>query len=88
MVGRKLKMNDAKTEHILIGTQHQLAKCTNKSINVGDSLVQATYCVRNLDANFDKHTSIEKRIMKCRAAYAQLYNISKIRRYFDHQVQE
>ena len=48
MLSRKLKMNDAKTEYILSCTQQQLAKCTNTSINIGDSVVQATDCVHNV----------------------------------------
>ena len=41
MQSMKLKMNDSKTEYILIGTPQQLAKFTNTSY---------TDCVRNLCA--------------------------------------
>ena len=71
MVSMKLKMNDAKTEYILIGTKQQLAKCQNKSIKIGQSDIQAADCVRNLGAYFDNHMSMEHHIKtKCRAAYA------------------
>ena len=85
----KLKMNDSKTEYILIGTLQQLAKCTNTSINIRGNVAHASGCVRNLGAYFDKHMSMEQNIKsKCWAADAQLYNIGKIRKYLDHQSAE
>ena len=40
--------------------------------------------VRNLGSYIDKHMSMERHIkIKCQFAYAQLYNISKIRKYLD-----
>ena len=45
--------------------------------------------MQNFGAYFDKHMSMEQHInSKCRAAYAQLYNIGKIRKYLDHQSAE
>ena len=55
MLSMKLKMNDAKTEYIMIGTRQQLAKCANASITIGDSIIAASDSVRNLGAYFDKH---------------------------------
>jgi hypothetical protein len=84
MQSMKLKMNDAKTEYIVIGTPQQLAKCSETSITIGNSIIEASDFVRNLGAYFDKHMSMEHHInTKCRAAYAQLYNIGKIRKYLD-----
>ena len=84
-----LKMNDSKTEYILFGTPQQLAKCNKKSINIGDINVNASDCVRNLGACFDKHMYMEHNFKaKCRAAYAQLYNIGKIRKYLDQNSTE
>ena len=85
MLSMKLnKMNDTKTEYIIIGTRQQLAKCDNSSITIGDSTIQAADCIRNLGAHFDKHMSMEQHVkIKCRDAYAQLYNIGKIRKYLD-----
>ena len=86
MQGMKLKMNNSKTEYILFGTPQQLAKCTNTAINIGGYEAHALNCVRNLGAYFDKHMSMEERVkFKCRAAYAQLYNIVKIIKYLDQQ---
>ena len=84
MQGLKLKMNNSETEYILIGTLQQLAKCTNTAINIGGYEVHALNRVRNLGAYFDKHMSMEEHVkFKCRAAFAQLYNIGQIRKYLD-----
>ena len=77
----KLKLNNSKTEYIIIGTPQQLAQCTNTAINIGGYEVHALNCVRNLGAYFDKYMSMEDHVkFKCRAAYVQLYNIGKIRK--------
>ena len=86
MVGMKIKLNNSKTEYILIGTRQQLAKCINMTIDIGGDEVHALNCVRNVGAYFDKHMTMEQHVKsKCRAAYAQLYNIGKVRKYIDHQ---
>ena len=76
-------------EYILIGTPQQLAECTNMAINIGGNEIHALNCVRNLDTYFDKHMTMGQHVKsKCRAAYAQLYNIGKVRKYLDHQSAE
>ena len=48
MVVNKLKLNDSKTEIMLLGTHVQLSKVNLDSVNVGDTAVQPTSFVRNL----------------------------------------
>ena len=56
---------------------------------IGGYEVHALNSVRNLGAYFDKHMSMEEHVkFKCRAAYAQLYNIGKIRKYPDQHSTE
>ena len=89
MEGMTLKLNHFKTEYILIGIPQQLAKCTNMTINIEGNEIHALNCVRNLGTYFDKHVTMEQHVKsKCRAAYAQLYNIGKVRIYLDHQSEE
>ena len=65
----KLKLNNSKTEYILTCTPQQLAKCTNMAINIVGNEIHALNCVRNLDAYFDKHMTMEQHVkFKCRAA--------------------
>ena len=84
MQGNKLKINNSKTEYILIGTPQQQATCTNTAIDIGGYEVRALNCVRNLGAYFDYHMSMEEHVkFKCRAAFAQPDKIGKIRKYLD-----
>ena len=48
MEGINLKLNHSKMEYILIGTPQQLAKCTNRAINIGGNDIHALNCVQNL----------------------------------------
>ena len=67
-------MNDSKTGHIFIGTSHQLTKCSQSLITIGDRVMSPSNHVRNLGAYFDKHVSMAQHIkIKCQAAYAQQY---------------
>ena len=76
-------------EYILIGTAQQLTKCTNMVINIGSKEIHALSCVQNVGAYFDKYMTMEQHVKsKCRAAYAQLHNIGKVRTFLDHQSAE
>ena len=48
MLQDRLKLNDDKTEFIVIGTRQQLAKVNLDSLQVGESIVTAASKVRNL----------------------------------------
>ncbi len=78
--------NDSKTEYILIGTPHQLAKYSRSPITIADSVIPPCNHVHNLGANFDKHVCMEQHIkIKCQLSciYAQIYNIRMIHKYID-----
>ena len=81
-----LKLNEDKTEFILLGTNHQL-KHTNfpdMNIQIGESTINPTDMVRNIGAMFDSTLRMEKHIdMVCRSANFQLRNLGKIRKYLD-----
>ena len=85
----RLKMNDAKTEYMLVGTPQQLAKCETVHFKIGDCTIDPSDNVRNLGAYFDKHMSMSNHVkVKCCAAYAQLHNIAKIRKHLDQKTTE
>ena len=82
MLANKLKMNDGKTEFLIIGSQQQLDKIGFNSIRVGDSIVQCVDSVRDLGAYLDSTMCMEPHIdAKCGAAFRQLYSIRKIRKF-------
>ena len=58
MVQDKLRLNDAKTEFLIIGTRAQLNKVTISDLQVGEVKVFAVYSVRNLGAWFDANMNM------------------------------
>ena len=48
MIKDKLKVNDSKTEFILIGMRQQLAKVDIKGLVVGDATISPVTAVKNL----------------------------------------
>ena len=89
MLSFKLKMNDSKTEFLVIGSRQQLAKVNCNSIKVGDSMVQAVDNVRDLGAYLDKNMSMVTHInTKCRTACMHLYNLRRIRKYLSREATE
>ena len=51
-----LKLNDDKTEMLLIGSRQQLSKIALPGVNVGESLIAPATAVKDLGAVFDTHT--------------------------------
>ena len=81
-----LRMNDSKTECIIIGTRQQLDKISCSSIRVGKAIVETVSDLRNLGSYFDRTMSMSKHIdQKCKSAFYQIYNISKIRGILDQE---
>ena len=72
----RLKMNNSKTEFILIGTSKHLAsECATKSITIGNSSIKASEYV---------HSQVENiSVGNAEQHMSQLYNISRIRVYLD-----
>ena len=82
MIRDQLKLNDDKTEFLLIGTKQQLEKVNFSSITVGDALIEAKSEVRNLGSWFDSHLNMSIHISKlCASAFCHLYNIGRIRKF-------
>ncbi len=86
MLVNKLKMNDSKTEFIIIGSRQQLDKIEFSSIQVGNSVVKAVESVRDLGAYLDSTLSMESHIeAKCRAAFRQIYSLRRIRKFLSRE---
>jgi hypothetical protein len=80
-----LKLNDSKTEYMVIGKKVSLGKLPDqKSIIIGDENIIAAHKAKNIGVILDSNLSMSSQISNiCRASYLQLYNISKIRTYLD-----
>ena len=74
MLNNDLKLNDDKTEFLIIGTSQQLEKLDNISIRVGDSDIHPVPIARNLGSWFDSRLSMATHITKiCTFLFILLY---------------
>ena len=78
----RLKLNDSKTEFMVLSTKHRLNKIKTTSISVGDAKIPSCKEVRNIGAMFDPELSMSTQVKKlCRGAWINLHNIEKIQSY-------
>ena len=78
----KLKLNDDKTEIMLIGTRQQLNKVNLDTLTVGDTSVSTANEARNLGVWFDSQLNFNAHIRKtCSLSFGTLYKIRCIRKY-------
>ncbi|WP_419587774.1 hypothetical protein, partial [Thiolapillus sp.] len=77
----KLKLNDDKTESILIKSDRiMLPDSAPTSIRVGNSDIPFASHARNLGITISSNTTMDKHVTNiCRSAYAELRRISSIR---------
>ena len=85
MIADRLKLNDDKTEFMIIGTRAQLDKVNVSEIVVSQAKVPAVTIVRNLGTWLDTNLTISAHINEtCQAAIYHLYNIKRISRYLSY----
>ena len=80
-----LKLNDDKTELIVITTHSNTSQNQHIGINIGDSLITpSSEPPRNLEVLFDSTCSLNDHVSKiCKSINYNLYSIGKIRKYLD-----
>lgn len=77
-----LKLNQEKTEILVISSKSQLARAAIPSLNICGCEVQPSRTVRSLGVTFDPVFSFESHIKNvCRSIFHQIYTISRIRKY-------
>ena len=85
MIADRLKLNDDKTEFMIVGTRAQLDKVNLSEIVVGQAKVPAVTIVRNLGTWLDRNLTMSAQINEtCQAAIYHLYNIKRISRYLSY----
>ena len=81
MEENQLKMNDAKTEFIFIGTASNLKKNTLEHIEIGDTLIHWTSKIKFLGAYLDENLSLKDHVQnRARKAHHNLRLIQNIQK--------
>ena len=86
MAKNYLKLNDEKTDFIILGSKHNLKKVTTSHVTIGDAKIVPSEYVKNIGACLDKEMQLEKQVtLTCKSAWYNLYQLSKIRRYLSQE---
>ena len=89
MANNKLKLNDDKTELLVIGRKEELAKVTLPDIEIGECHVSSSRSARNIGIIQDTELNMKDQINAiCRSAYLHLQNIGQVRKYLDRKSTE
>lgn len=84
MTVNKLKLNDDKTEFLIISSKYHKSKPTTNSLQIASSNIHASCNARNLGIVFDNTLSMEDHIKNmCKSTYFQIRNINLIRKVLD-----
>ena len=62
MINHKLKINDSKTEFLIIRSQFSKVKLPNLTVTVGDTEILSSDKARNLGVTFDSFMNLEPHI--------------------------
>ena len=86
MTADKLKLNDDKTELIVIGTRGQLHRISISQVSIDHVKVCAVCNVRNLGKWFDNHLSRKTAINKtCQSVLYHMHNIGRFKRFLSFE---
>jgi hypothetical protein len=84
MYENKLKLNDDKTNYILIGQNKQLDKVTFDLFNDGSNNVSISENVRNLGVHMDKNLDMDRQVNNiCASGYSYLRRVSQMKNVLD-----
>ena len=86
MARNKLKLNDDKTELLLVAPKYHMSRLleSNPTVTVGSAAIALSPCVRNLGAMFDRHMDMSVQVDQVtRSMYLHIRLISKVRHLLD-----
>jgi hypothetical protein len=86
MAHNKLKLNDDKTEFLVISSPHYQDLFINTHLQIGNSSISPSQTARNLGVMFDNVLNMSNHVTSiCKSASFQLYKIRKIRNYLSQE---
>jgi hypothetical protein len=84
MFENKLKLNEDKSDALLVSSSHPSKKPLPLPLSIGDEKILPAGSVRNLGMILDSHLTLEVHVNKvCRLANYQLHQIGRVRKCFD-----
>ena len=84
MCQHQLKMNEDKTEYLVISSKQMATKIQPVPLVIGNHDITPSSSAKSLGVVLDSHVSMEAHISTiCKSSYLQLQNISKLRKYLD-----
>ena len=84
-----LKMNDDKTEFMVISSKQMSKKFETPSINVGCSAITPTTTAQNIGAIFDSCFSLDAHVSSiCKSAFYQICRLGKVRKFLNQETAE
>ena len=84
MTVNKLKLNDDKSELLIMSSKYHQSKLTTKSLQIASSNIHASSNACNLGIIFDNTLSMDNHIKNmCKPSYFQIRKISVIRKVLD-----
>src|SRR3981189_1749358 len=84
MQSNLIKLNETKTEVMLLGTKQQLSKGGNIEISVGNVNIKPCSKVKNLRVIFDCNMTMEEHVIKvCKTSYFYIRLLGKVRKFLD-----
>ena len=82
MLSNKPKLNNSKTEVLVIGAPQRPHQQFDLSLLVGDEHVVPTSSARNLETVFDDNMKLESHVAAiCKSSFFHIRNIARIKRY-------
>ena len=86
MTANMLKLNDSKTEVIVITPSHRVNETKIQNIEIADSVVPISKKARNIGVIFDDHLRMHAHVTAVvKSCMMHLINISRIRQYIDQR---
>ena len=82
MCRNKLKLNEGKTEFLVVGSPQNIRNLNNVCLNLGTTKIIPSTSMKNLGVYFDSSMSMSDQIYNiCKSVRFQLKNVSQIRKY-------
>ena len=84
MLSHQLKMNDDKTEFLVISSKSIARGIVSPSLHIGDHQVVATSTARNIGVMMDSKASMEAHVLSvCKSSFIHIRNLSRIKKFVD-----